>query len=206
MPGSIGDEHGMLVGLFYTWWQGDPLPELDPLPGFSLVQTDDAALLDRLSDLSEDDVRQRISNGHHPYLAMIDGEPAAYGWSAWERAEIGEIGVRLELPARERYLWDFMTLPDWRGRGIYPHMLQGIIRAEKADARRFWIGHDLDNVASSRGIEKAGLPVIGEVWIRDGEPVFVPRDQVERAGAAAALLNLAMAKREEGQPDEPDRD
>jgi GNAT superfamily N-acetyltransferase len=205
MSGSMRDECGTLVGLFYTWWQGDPLPALKPLPGFSLVQTDDTRLLDILSDRTEAEIQQRISDGHRPYLAMINGQPAAYGWSAWERAEIGELGVRLELPDRERYLWDFMTLPDWRGRGIYPHMLQGIIRAEMADARRFWIGHDLDNVASARGIEKAGLPVIGEVWVRKGEPVFVPREQVERAGAAAALLNLAMARRDEGEQDEPDR-
>jgi GNAT superfamily N-acetyltransferase len=122
----------------------------------------------------------------------MNGEPAAYGWSAWERAEIGELDVRFELPPGERYLWDFVTLPDWRGRGIYPHMLQGIIRAESDSAKRFWIGHDLDNVASARGIEKAGLPVIGEVWIRNGRPVFIPREPGERFNAAATLLRLAV--------------
>jgi GNAT superfamily N-acetyltransferase len=192
MSGASEDERDTLVGLFYTWWHGDPLPELDPLPGFSLTYAEDTALFDHLSDLTERDIRGRVSNGHRPYLALVDGEPVAYGWSAWERAEIGELGISFELPTGERYLWDFVTLPEWRGRGIYPHMLQGIIRAEMDGARRFWIGHDLDNVASARGIEKAGLPVIGEVWIRDGVPIFVPRANVERAETAAALLKLSM--------------
>jgi GNAT superfamily N-acetyltransferase len=178
------------VGYFYTWWRGDPLPDLEPIPGFELRATDDASLLERLSDLSLAELRERIERGHQPYLALIDGEPAAYGWSAWKRAEIGELGVDFALPEGDRYLWDFVTLPDYRGMGIYPHMLQGIIRAEETDAERFWIGHDVDNVASARGIEKAGLPVIGEVWLRDGEPVYVGREPRERAEMAAERLKL----------------
>ncbi len=187
---STENEQAFHVGYFYTWWTGDPLTELDPIDGLELTPTNDVRLLDEISDLTADQLQDRIDRGNQPYLARIHGKPAAYGWSAWKRAEIGELGVDLVLPNGDHYLWDFVTLPDFRGRGIYPHMLQGIIRAEMTLAQRFWIGHDVDNVASSRGIEKAGLPVIGEVWIRDGAPICVGREPRERAEMAAGLLGL----------------
>lgn len=184
------DDRGFHVGYFYTWWRGDPLPDLEPIAGFDVSRTDDFRLLDQLSDLTADELRKRMDRGHRPYLARIHGEPAAYGWSAWERAEIGELGLDFSLPDGDHYLWDFVTLPNYRGRGIYPRMLQGIIRAELDTAERFWIGHDTGNVASARGIEKAGLPVIGEVWLRDHTPVCVGREPRTRAELAARLLKL----------------
>lgn len=185
-----GNEQSVLVGYFYTWWKGDPLADLDPIDGFELTPTGDIRLLDQLSDLTADELQQRIDRGNQPYIARIHGEPAAYGWSAWKRAEIGELNLDFELPDGDHYLWDFVTLPLYRGRGIYPHMLQGIIRAELGVAERFWIGHDADNIASARGIEKAGLPVIGEVWLRDGSPVCVGHEPRERALFVARLLRL----------------
>jgi GNAT superfamily N-acetyltransferase len=187
---DVAHDNEFHVGYFYTWWKGDPLPDLEPIPGLHLIPTNDVDLIEGLSDLTRAEAQQRIERGHRPYLALINDETAAYGWSAWERAEIGELGVDITLPEGDRYLWDFVTLPDYRGMGIYPHMLQGIIRQELDGAERFWIGHDVDNIASARGIEKAGLPVIGEVWIRNGAPVYIGRKPRERAEMAAALLQL----------------
>lgn len=184
------------VGLFYAWFRGDPLPELEPLDGFSLCKVSDRDLLAAISDLNPEDVARRLRDGHQPYLAVIDGRPAAYGWSAWRQAEIGELGVAFRLPEGNRYLWDFVTLPDWRGMGFYPRMLQGIIKSELDEAERFWIGHDLGNDASARGIAKAGIPVVGEVWISQRGPVLVPWESYERAEAAAAILNLPLRVRD----------
>jgi GNAT superfamily N-acetyltransferase len=189
---SKPDSDGQPVGFFYTWWRGDPLPELEPLEGLLIESTEDTELLSDLSGLNEEEITRRINDGHCPYVAFVNGEPVAYGWSAWKRAEIGELGVDMRLPEGNHYLWDFFTLPDWRGYGIYPLMLQEIIRREVGHTERFWIGHDLDNIASGKGIERAGFPVIGEVWLRDGEPVYVAREPFERARVAARMLSLAM--------------
>jgi GNAT superfamily N-acetyltransferase len=190
------DVHEIHVGYFYTWWKGDHLVDLEPLDGLELAATSDVHLLDRLSDLTADEIDKRVYRGHQPYLATIHGEPAAYGWSAWKRAEIGELGIDFALPEGNHYLWDFVTLPLYRGRGIYPHMLQGIIKAELGQTERFWIGHDTENIASARGIEKAGLPVIGEVWLRDGSPICIGHQPRERAELAAHLLGLTLEMRE----------
>jgi GNAT superfamily N-acetyltransferase len=180
------------AGYFYTWWRGDPMPELEPLDGLSIEATNDITLLSKLSGLDEQEIARRIEDGHCPYVAFVCGEPVAYGWSAWKRAEIGELGVDLQLPEGNHYLWDFYTLPEWRGHGIYPLMLQEIIRREVDHAERFWIGHDRENIASAKGIERAGFPVIGEVWIESGRPVCVPFQPIERAKIAAELFKLPI--------------
>lgn len=89
-----------------------------------------------LAALDPAEIRARLAGGHRPYVASLDGAPAAYGWVAGTGATIGELGVTFVLPAGDRYLWDFATLPAWRGRGIYPQLLRAIIAAESATGAR----------------------------------------------------------------------
>lgn len=49
------------------------------------------------------------------------------------------------------------------GRGIYPRLLQHIVRLEGAEAERFWIIHAPENRASGSGIRKAGFTTSGEI-------------------------------------------
>jgi glycosyltransferase involved in cell wall biosynthesis len=72
------------------------------------------------------------------------------------KASIGELGLEFAIPAGNRYLWDFATLPAWRGIRIYPRLLHVIVNRESIEAERFWIGHVDGNSASGRGIVKAG--------------------------------------------------
>ena len=88
-------------------------------------------------------VRDRLQRGHRPWLARIGDEPVGWGWVAAREAEIPELGITFALLPGDRYLWDFMTLPAWRGHDVYPALLQAILVAE--GATRFWIGHDRDN-------------------------------------------------------------
>ena len=101
---------GLPAGLVYAWWRGDALPALAPLPGFAASATDDTALLAKLAVLHLDEVLARISSGSAPYLARMDAVPVAYGWSASRVGEIGEIGLRFELPAGNHYLWDLSLI------------------------------------------------------------------------------------------------
>jgi GNAT superfamily N-acetyltransferase len=113
---------------------------------------------------------------------------------------IGELGIKLQLASGERYLWDFVTLPDFRGQGIYAGMLQAILATE-ADAQRFWIGHDFGNVASARGILKAGFQPVNALYREaDGRFVLYAYPEVEgrptvleRAAAGAVVLGLSLA-------------
>ncbi|MCX7624224.1 MAG: hypothetical protein N2Z82_10810, partial [Thermomicrobium sp.] len=134
----------------------------------------------------------RRRDGHRPVVALVGDVPVAYGWVATRRAHIGALDLTFTVPERERYLWDFFTAPAWRGWGIYPRLLQAIVR-ETLDADRFWIGYDAPNVASARGIAKAGFRKVVEiVRLPDGRLALRPVGPPERVTAAARLLGLPV--------------
>ena len=166
-----------------TWWRGDERPETAPLPGLSIDVGRDIGQIARLTALESSEVEARIGAGHRIYIASLDGAPAAYGWVATLSASIGELSLAFSLPASDRYLWDFVTLPEWRGRGIYPRLLQGIVEAEGLQAERFWIIHAPENAASGSGITKAGFEPVSELS-------FLPE-----SGAGVGTVVLASADR-----------
>lgn len=140
------------------WQQINPLPAL---PTLAVMPTDRVKLLADMAKLSPQEVTRRLDEGHTPYIALMEGVPAAYGWAAHAHAEIGELDIAFDLPRDQVYLWDFATLPQWRGLGIYPHLLQGIVQQEAA--AHFWIIYAPENYASSRGIQRAGFAPVGEL-------------------------------------------
>lgn len=186
---SISD----LAGLLWTWWKGDSLPILPPLPALTAVESGDVGLLASLIDTSREDILSHIRRGHHPYIARVGTDPVAYGWSASGKATFGGGLVTFQIPAGNRYLYDFVTLPAWRGRGIYPHLLQAILRRESAEIERFWIIHQSLNVASERGIAKAGFQLACRVYFLQATNTLAlapAQKDGERATAGAKMLGL----------------
>lgn len=176
-----------------TYWTTDPLPALRPLPGLTVSPRVDDAALALLNRLSLQEVRARRAAGHRAYGAYLHGTPVGYGWVATRAAEIGELGLTFSLPAGNRYLWDFATLPAWRGRGLYPRLLQGILQAERHSADRFWILHAPENLPSGAGIGRAGFQPVGELsFDAAGRVTLVPSGDRERAEAGAALFGMPL--------------
>jgi GNAT superfamily N-acetyltransferase len=183
------DSVGAFVGPWYGWWQGDALPELPPLPGFVAGPADDDRALVVLTGCDVAEVVGWRAAGQRSYLARVAGEAVGCGWSTWDKVKIGEIGLAFTLPPGDRYLWGFVTAERWRGQGIYPLLLQAILRHEGAEQCRYRIGHTPDNASSARGILKAGFGRVGDVYRRpDGRFVLDPAGPIERARAGAALL------------------
>jgi hypothetical protein len=112
---------------------------------------------------------------------------------ATHEISIGELGVRVDLPAADRYLWDFATLPEWQGYGIYPRLLQGILGQLEPAVERVWIIHAPENTPSGAGMRKAGLQPVGQLsFCDDGGVGLAPLDAPERAQAGAALLGIPL--------------
>ncbi|HET7035186.1 MAG TPA: GNAT family N-acetyltransferase [Thermomicrobiaceae bacterium] len=182
-----------------TWWQGDPLPELAPLPGLTVAACADVARLAAINGIAAGEAEARLAAGHRAYLAALDGEPVAYGWVATVGADVGELGLRFSLPDEDRYLWDFATQPAYRGRGIYPRLLQGILAAEGegASARRFWVIHAPENLASGAGIRKAGFQAVSELSFHREQGVgsqALAGDEHDRATVGARVLGVALVE------------
>ena len=177
---------------FATWWRSDPLPELPPLPSFSARRVTRWDEAQRITGLTEHRVILRYQGGHRPYAALLADEPVAYGWAAKQTGGIDELDFTFTVPRGNCYLWDFVTLPAWRGRGIYPQLLQAILRAED-DVERFWIGYEARNEASARGITKAGFRVLGDLDVANGRvTAFLAFEDGERARAAGELFDLPL--------------
>lgn len=176
-----------------TWWRGDALPALTQVPGFHVEAPQDELLIASVTGLDPAEVRKRLVQGHQPYMAYIAEAPVGYGWLAQQHAEIGELGLHFTLPGRDRYLWDFVTLPAWQGYGIYPRLLQSILTQQAATVERVWIIYAPENTPSGVGMRRAGLMPVGQLSFRsDGGVGLLPSGAPDRAQAGADLLGVPL--------------
>ena len=164
-----------------------------PLAGTHVVQTNDVRFMAQLQGRPKPDIQQRFGEGHRAYVAMVDGQPAGWGWVATRSARIGELATSFAIPRGARYLWNFVTLPGQRGKGIYPRLLDAIVRAESVDAEQFWIAYAPENHASAAGIYKAGFTKVATLSFSSaGAPAVVGVDY-DGGLAAAHLLGLPQS-------------
>lgn len=185
------------LGPFYGWHRSWPLPALEASLTSGGVVVEAAPPSATQAGISDDELARRLAGGHVPFTARVGNELAAFGWSATERAHIGGLDLHLTILAGERYLWDFATLPRYRGRGLYPFLLQEIMRRQREDAEWFWIGHEPTNDASRRGILKAGFRAAGHVVRQaDGTLAFAAAPDIgaDAGRRAAAILGLPRSE------------
>jgi GNAT superfamily N-acetyltransferase len=175
-----------------TWWAGDPLPKLEPVTGFWVARAADAGEIGAIDGLTREEGERRMALGHRLYVGYLGAAAVTYGWVATEAADIGELRSEFAIADAERYLWDFATHPAFRGRGLYPRLLQAIIEAE--DAERFWIINAPENLPSASGIRKAGFTSVGHLsFTADGTPALVSHGGEARGQAGAGLLGVPLA-------------
>ena len=183
---------GKPMWLLWSWCGGDVLPICESVSGLTVEESKHVELLSPLMGFPEAAMREQLLLGHRAYLARLGTLPVAVGWSA--TGEVAVLGGRviLHVPPNNRYLYGFVTHPDWRGRGIYPHLLQAILRTEEQE--HFWIMHLLGNTPSQRGIHKAGFRVAGRLsFLPTGELGLVPPPgDSERAQVAEHLLGFPL--------------
>ncbi|WP_029215355.1 GNAT family N-acetyltransferase [Kallotenue papyrolyticum] len=186
-----------ILGYGYTWWRGDALPTLPPLPGWRVTGAA-PQILAAISGQTPAEIEQRLRAAHQPYLAWLDDQPVAYGWSATRQGAIEELELRFTIPPGNRYLWDFVTLPAWRGRGIYGRLLQAILGLEAPHAERFWIATTVDNHAAQRAILRAGFRRVDAlVRTAEGRLRVLALDHGERAAVGPFGLQLGLLSRAE---------
>jgi GNAT superfamily N-acetyltransferase len=168
----------------------EPRLPIPVVPGLSVRRELDAIVMAGLQKRTVAELQDRFDAGHRAYVASMHGVPAAWGWVATRAATIGELKVAFSFSPAERYLWNFVTLPAFRGRGIYPRLLEAIVEAERVEAERFWIAYGPENHASGAGIEKAGFALVAKLsFLGDGTPV-VKEIRAGGGEAASRLLGL----------------
>jgi GNAT superfamily N-acetyltransferase len=171
----------------------DDISGLEPIPGLAISRESDANVMAALQAKPAVDMQRRFDRGHRAYVARLTGVPAAWGWVATESATVGELKFDFAIPRGARYLWNFVTLPSFRGRGIYPRLVDAIVAQESAEAAEFWIAYAPENRASGSGISKAGFIDVAELsFDMDGRAAV--RSLLSGGGEAASrLLGLSQA-------------
>ncbi len=154
----------------------------------------DVSLLHRLTGLNRMEIERRFMEQNEAWVVWVKDIPAAFGWVARVFAPIGELERFVRVADDEVYLWNFRTLEQWRGKGLYPLLLQHIIRYECAlGTRRQWIIAKPENKASVKGIVKAGFTMVGELsYDSKQEVVLLPVERGEKADEAASFLNIRI--------------
>jgi ribosomal protein S18 acetylase RimI-like enzyme len=108
----------------------------------------------------------RFEHARQCYAVWVDGKLAAYGWVSLDEELIGELSLRIKLLPGEAYIWDCVTLPAFRRSRLYSALLTYITAELHTEGlRRAWIGADLDNMASQRGLARAGFQHVADLVI-----------------------------------------
>jgi ribosomal protein S18 acetylase RimI-like enzyme len=114
----------------------------------------------------EAEVCRRLESGRRCYGAWVEGRLAAYGWVSFNQEWVGELRLELQLQPGEAYIWDCATLPEFRQRGLYSALLVYIVgELREENISRFWIGADLENLPSQKGIARAGFRPVAHLVI-----------------------------------------
>lgn len=157
------------VGTIWSADLGEPRPQITPV----IPTVFQRVGLESLNELSAamgpgtiDEIRQRFTRGRACWAAWVEGVISAYGWASFNEETIGELNLRLDLPPGEVYIWDCATLPVFRRQGLYSALLSAMLDQLAADGvNRAWIGANLDNEPSQRGIDRTGFRRVADLVI-----------------------------------------
>ena len=134
---------------------------------FRPVTPDLAPALASSTGLSPEGIIRRLESGRQCYAAWVDDQSVAYGWVSFQYEDIGELNLRIRLLLGEAYIWDCATLPAFREKGLYSALLGYILRQLHAQTLcRVWIGADYDNIASQKGMARAGFQHVADLVIQ----------------------------------------
>jgi RimJ/RimL family protein N-acetyltransferase len=154
-------------GIIWTLDLAAPTPNVPPtIPAaFRRIKLEGLPELSKATgEVVENEFQKRLESGRRCYTAWTGGRMGAYGWVSLEEEWIGELRLHLRLSPGEAYIWDCFTLPAFRQKYLYTALLSYIIASLRLEQlRRVWIGTNADNLASQRGIARAGFQPVGVI-------------------------------------------
>jgi len=138
------------------------------IPGLTVEKCDseadigDTRLQEVLAEEGEEylaQIRQNFATGAVFWLGLIDNRVVAYQWT---RRGSKTKRYLVNILPQDIVIYATATFPQWRGKGIYPAMMQYIIEKELAGHGTAYVNCKVWNKPSIRGIIKAGFTQIGQ--------------------------------------------
>ncbi|MBN2008150.1 GNAT family N-acetyltransferase [candidate division KSB1 bacterium] len=104
-----------------------------------------------------------LKYGHECYLARLESV-VGYVWVSHDSIYDDRI-FDINLREDQAYMYKAFTHPEFRGRGIYPTLLNDVCeKLADQGIRTAYIATSIENVSSIRGIRKAGFERLGTVY------------------------------------------
>jgi hypothetical protein len=108
--------------------------------------------------VSGEEFQRRTRQGNRLYQMHLDNQLVSWGWVAGPGTRIGVLhDLYLTVPEGALYIWDCVTIPEYRGRGCFPGLLEGILCAHRPTSTLALVAVDVRNGASRRALAKAGF-------------------------------------------------
>ncbi len=99
------------------------------------------------------------------YLAMVADDIAFLVWIYYPNEQHLQPTTWRRLRPDEAEIANGITLPSFRGKGVYPRVMSTLLHKLKDEGYHYVYGYiESDNVPSRRGILKVGFRVIGRSW------------------------------------------
>jgi GNAT superfamily N-acetyltransferase len=125
-------------------------------------------LLPAVGEEQANEIKHRFENGKRCFVGLVEGKLACWGWVSHADEWIGEMKVTFRLESDEAYIWDCVTLLEFRRQGLFSGLINHMARdLQKEGVIRVWIGSNFENRPSIKGFEKAGYqPVIRVLFVQ----------------------------------------
>jgi RimJ/RimL family protein N-acetyltransferase len=108
-------------------------------------------------------VKDYFDSGGEAFLGFSEGKLVHIAWLFYN-LRISEVHFFVKIKEDEAYIGSCQTHPEFRGKNIYPVVLQHILRdAAAKNKKRCFIATIPTNLASIRGIEKSGFSFVGKM-------------------------------------------
>ena len=115
-------------------------------------------------NLTATEAASRMARGAHCLTLRVAGEIASTCWVSSTAEWLGEIEQSFVPEPGAAYVWDCATKPIYRGRHLYPELLEEILRRlSVAGYRRAWIATEWKNWRSARGVRRSGFQPVAVV-------------------------------------------
>ena len=121
-----------------------------------------------------DRVGPRLARGCRCFAACSEGRIVGYGWLSTGPEWIGEAGLELRPGAAEAYVWNCVTMPRDRRRGVFRSLLQRLVATARDEGlRRLWIASVAGGAESA--VVAAGFAPVLTVHSRRAGPLRLVR-------------------------------
>lgn len=108
------------------------------------------------------DYRKRFSKGEILCVLEKDIQIIVSGWvNPNPLHSIGELALLINDQGKFEVLYDFETKEAYRGQGLYPFLLNEIVKRNQKSKVIYAL---LDNISSIKGIKKAGFKHLGNIY------------------------------------------